>query len=177
MKFEEIHTENLILRKADQRAIQHVHTTFSDQEIAEFYGLNDQASTEKEKQKFQNNLYTFNKSFIYFHLLNKDTNELIGWCGFHTWYTDHDRAEIGYGLTFEKDKQKGLMSEAIEAVLEYGFNKMKLHRVEAHIGEDNIASLRLIEKFNFKKEGVLKEHYLKDGVYEDSIVFGLIKSK
>lgn len=175
MKFEEIHTQRMVLRQADPNSIAYVHDNFSDKEIADFYGFTDHAALEKEKEKFNNGLHTFNKSFLYFHLILKETNKVIGWCGYHTWYVDHDRAEIGYGLTFESDKRKGLMTEALSAVLDHGFNKMDLHRVEAFIGEDNFASLQLVDKFNFKKEGVLKEHYLKDGVYEDSLVYGLLK--
>jgi len=51
---------------------------------------------------------------------------VIGWCGFHTWYTDHHRAEIGYGIYKDEFKKQGFMTEALEAVLEYGFENFYL---------------------------------------------------
>jgi RimJ/RimL family protein N-acetyltransferase len=52
---------------------------------------------------------------------------------------------------------------------------MKLHRVEAFIGPNNQPSLKLVENAGFKKEGNLREHYLKDGEWQDSGVFSLLK--
>ena len=55
---------------------------------------------------------------------------------------------------------------------------MKLHRIEALVADWNIASVKLLLKNNFIKEGTLKEHYLVDGVFEDSDCYALInKSK
>jgi ribosomal-protein-alanine N-acetyltransferase len=66
------------------------------------------------------------------------------------------------------------MPEAMKVVLEHGFVKMKLHRIEALVGTQNVASIKLLEKFGFTKEGVLKEHFLINDVYEDSIVYGRV---
>jgi ribosomal-protein-alanine N-acetyltransferase len=66
------------------------------------------------------------------------------------------------------------MKEALKPIIDYGFNQMKLNRIEALIAPNNIPSLKLIKHFNFKEEGLLKNHYLKDGVYEDSLFFGLL---
>jgi len=66
------------------------------------------------------------------------------------------------------------MTEALEAVLEYGFENMKLNRVEALIAEYNIPSLKLLQRFNFQKEGVLRAHYYVDGIAEDSSMYALL---
>ena len=98
----------------------------------------------------------------------------IGWCGYHTWYTPHRRAEIGYQIA-EEYQNRGLMKEALVPIIDYGLNKMNLQRIEAYVGEENTASLRLMEIFEFKKEGLLKKHYNIDGINVDSLVFGLLK--
>ena len=95
----------------------------------------------------------------------------------HVWYLDHNRAEIGYALTDNPEKSKGLMTEAMNSILKYGFEEMKLHRIEAFIGPENIPSLKLVAKFNFKKEGVLRQHYFKNDKMEDSAVFALLKDE
>lgn len=175
MKFEEINTERTILRKADPESISYIHANWTDEQLLNFYGLEELDALNKEKERVKVGLQTSNRSFLYFHILDKTRNNVIGWCGFHTWYLDHDRAEIGYGLSHDKNKGKGIMSEALLTVINYGFDKMGLHRIEAFIGEDNEASLKLVHKFGFQREGILKEHYLVNGVYEDSIVYGLTK--
>lgn len=148
----------------------------SKQEVMHFLGHSSDADYEREKMRFEGGMRTFNKSFVYFQLIEKTTHRVIGWCGFHTWYLDHNRAELGYGLLTEDVKRKGYMSEALPRVLEYGFSTMNLHRIEAMASPQNIPSIKLLESNHFTKEGLLKEHYLKDGIYEDSAVYSLIRS-
>ena len=54
---------------------------------------------------------------------------------------------------------------------------MNLHRIEALAASYNIPSLKLLDKMNFKKEGVLREHYSVNDRMEDSVVFSLLKSE
>ena len=110
-----------------------------------------------------------------FHLIQNDTKKVIGWCGFNTWYFTHFRAELGYVLNSEEHMGKGFTTEALAPIIDYGFNQMDLHRIEAFVEPSNAASLRLLEKFKFKKEGHLKEHYFKDNKLEDSLLFALLK--
>lgn len=71
----------------------------------------------------------------------------------------------------ENFKRKGLMTEAVSAIISYGFNKLELHRIEALIGSSNIPSLRILEKHNFIREGLLRQHYFVSEKFEDSILF------
>ena len=67
------------------------------------------------------------------------------------------------------------MSEAILPIVAYGFNEMNLNRMEAFVGPDNEASQRLVKKLGFQQEGHLKQHFFKNNIYHDSIVFGLLR--
>lgn len=175
MNIEEHSTERLVLRKITPEVYNFVFSNYSELEQMLFLGLKTKEELTREKIKLEKGLATYNKRFLYFLLLSKESNKIIGWAGYHTWYLDHNRAEIGYGLYFEEYKRKGLMKEALDFIIPYGFDNMNLNRIEAFIGEENDASLKLIAKFNFSKEGVLKEHYLNKNIYEDSVIFGLIK--
>lgn len=175
MVFEELKTERLILRKLTPEVYRFVHKNYSDSELSQFFGLTTTEELEKEKTKYKNGTTTYNKSFVIFHLLDATTGTFLGGCGFHTWYIEHARAEIGYQLLHDSEKGKGLMSEALGAIIDYGFNTMNLNRIEAFVGPDNTPSLKLMEKFGFKKEGVLKSHYFKNNKMENSVVFGLLK--
>ena len=101
----------------------------------------------------------------------------MGWCGYHTWYIQHDRAELGYELYHESDRGKGYMSELMPYVIEYGFKDMNLNRIEAMVGPTNIPSLKLLEASGFVKEGQMRSHYLRDGEYQDSLVFSLLRNE
>ena len=101
--------------------------------------------------------------------------DTVGRGGFHNWYQVHNRAELGYLLNKEEHKRKGYMSEAVGAMLDYGFNFMGLNRVEAFIGPTNAASLGVVRKYGFKQEGHLKQHYVVNGEPQDSLVFSLLK--
>lgn len=177
MTFEFLMTERLLLRKLSPETFEYIYNNYSDDELLVFLGLSNLEQLEIEKAKYKKGLTTFNKSFLYFQLLDKSNQKIIGWCGYHTWYFDHFRAEIGYGLFDESQKNKGIMTEAIKAILDYGFHQMKLNRVEAFIGTYNTPSLKLVAKFGFAKEGVLRSHYFKNNVMEDSVVFSLLKEE
>jgi len=141
----------------------------------EFLGLPTIDVLDAEKEKYRKGLSTFNRTFFYFIIAERESNKVIGWCGYHTWYIQHNRAELGYGLFSDDYKQQGIMTEALKTILDYGFNILGLHRVEAMTALYNTASNKTLAKFGFVQEGVLREHYLVDGVMEDSLIFSLLK--
>ena len=177
MEFKKLTTDRLILRILSPEVYDFIYQNFSEEEQMKFLGLSSKEELVKEKNKYDNGLSMFNKSFRGFQLIDKASDKIIGWCGYHTWYTEHSRAEIGYNISIESFKQKGLMSEALKPILEYGFITMNLHRVEALVATYNIPSLKLLDKMDFKKEGVLREHYFVNNRMEDSVVYSLLKSE
>lgn len=176
MQLEQLITPRLILIKISTEAYNSVFTTMTDAEIMALYGF-DEKGLEKEKFRFANGVTTFNKKLLYFLLKDKETHKTIGVCGYHTWYIEHDRAELFYHIHDEKNKRQGLMTEALQAVLHYGFTEMKLNRAEAMTATYNIASQKTLAKFGFVFEGTLKEHYNVEGIYEDSFMYSLLKHK
>lgn len=80
---------------------------------------------------------------------------------------------IGYKVD-QQIQGKGIATEGIAHVIQFAFNRLKLHRIEANIMPDNLASIRVVEKLGFKKEG-FSEKYLKiNGKWEDHFRFALI---
>lgn len=82
----------------------------------------------------------------------KNNNAKIGTCGFHCWDQNRNCIDIGYDLQEEYWGQ-GLMSEAINAILDFAQNEMKVRQVHAHIYIDNSKSIRLVERFGFTFRG------------------------
>jgi ribosomal-protein-alanine N-acetyltransferase len=171
MKPETIETERLILKGLSPEDMKQIFENCSKPEIKEILGHRSEEDYLKEENKYKKGYSTYNRSFKLFLLTDKASGTIIGRCGIHNWYAEHSRAEIGYVMQDEDYKRKGLMTEALDAVIGFGFNKLNLHRIEALVGTGNVPSLRLMEKYNFVKEGVLREHYYIDGKHEDSILF------
>lgn len=177
MTIEVLTTERLKLRKITPEVLAFVFDKLTTRDQLNFLGLSTEKQRLEEEKKYREGHTTHNKSFLYFQLILPETDKVIGWCGFHTWYLDHDRAEIGYGLFQDESKGKRYMSEAIAVIINYGFETMKLHRIEALISPANTPSIKLARRLKFIKEGYLKEHYKNKGTYEDSLVFALLNKK
>lgn len=172
--FKTMETDRLILRALTPEVYQQVFTSYNDGELRQFFGCSTDEDLAEERRKYEDGLRMYKKSFLVFQLMEKASGKVIGWCGYHTWYLPHYRAEIGYMLTDEAAKGRGYMKEALRAVLAYGFTDMGLKRVEAFIGPGNVPSLKLVKALGFTEEGTLREHYFKNGALEDSVVFSLL---
>ncbi|NMF84194.1 GNAT family protein [Nodosilinea sp. P-1105] len=107
-------------------------------------------------------------------LVNQADGQPIGTCGFHKWDQRNRRAEIGYDLTPGAWGQ-GYMSEALTTMLTYGFTAMGLNRVEALVYPANTASVKLLEKLNFQREGVLRDCFYHEGSFYDHWLLSLLK--
>jgi ribosomal-protein-alanine N-acetyltransferase len=174
---DKIETERLLLTEVNPSTLSALFGSGSDTEIKDFLGLPSYEVLEAEKAKFQQGWSTWNRSFLYFIIKQKQSFTTIGWCGFHTWYLQHARAELGYGLYSEEYKGNGYMSEALSPIIAYGFNKMDLHRIEAFSSPRNEPSIKLLERNGFTYEGLLREHYFKNGVIEDSAAYSILKKE
>ena len=174
MEFEYLETERLLLRKLTPEIYEYVFTHFTDEEAIEFFGL-DEVALQREKMKNEKGLRSHDRTFVIFQLLLKESKEVIGATGFVRYYPDHFRAELGYAITNEEYKRKGYMFEATLPMIPYGFNKMELNRIEAFSSPQNTASIRIIEKLGFKKEGLMRQHFYRDGIAEDSTIYSILK--
>ena len=98
---------------------------------------------------------------------------LHGTIGFWRIQKENHRAEIGY-LLHAALQGKGIMHEAMNCVLAYGFNKLRFHSVEANVNPANAPSIRLLERNGFVKEAHFKENYFFDGKFLDSAIYSLL---
>jgi len=88
-----------------------------------------------------------------------------------------DKNAALYIMIGEKDMHRqGIGSKAMEFIIDYGFKKLDLHRIWLQVHAQNTAAIKLYEKFNFKKEGVLKEsvYHENHGRFSDEIIMALI---
>ncbi|MGH8808955.1 MAG: GNAT family N-acetyltransferase, partial [Noviherbaspirillum sp.] len=99
---------------------------------------------------------------------------LIGTCGLFRWNKSWRNCVIGYEI--ERGCQgHGYMQEALVAVLDYGFDMMHLHRVQAETHPDNQASIRLATRLGFRLEGVHREQAYWGGSFHDLNCYSLLE--
>lgn len=177
IQFEILETPRLLLRTLTPDIYIKVLEELSDEQLMDFTGYTRPEDIAKERARQNGGLSSYAMTFLYWHALDKETQKVIGSIGYYRVFPEHERGEIGYNIYDEANRRKGYMKELMPIVLAYGFETMKLHRIEAMISLDNEASIGLIEKFGFVEEGLLREHYYKDGKHEDSVVFSLLKSE
>ena len=101
----------------------------------------------------------------------KGDDTFIGLIGFWRIVKEHHYGELGYTLAHDH-WGRGLMSEAINTVLDFGFNTLDLHRVVAITRPENTGSIRTLEKNGFVREGHFKENIFCNGAFHDSLHFG-----
>lgn len=100
----------------------------------------------------------------------KENNQLIGTIGYYRIQWNNWRGEIGYIL--HPDYQgKGIMSEAMKEVINYGFNTLKFHTIEAVIDPENKPSENILLRNGFVKEAHFKENFFCEGKFYDSLVY------
>lgn len=169
-----LETERLILKKIQPEDKNEIFEIYSSIDAMKYFGKNPYTSLSEAEDMIERVLKAFqNKEGIRWGITLKQFDKLIGSGGFWKLLKDHLRAEIGYDLNPVYWK-KGIMSEALEAMIEFGFKKMNLHTIEANIDPANIASEKLLEKMGFKKEGHITESFLFNGEFTDTGVYSLI---
>lgn len=170
-----LETERLLLRRVDNKDVNEVFSMRSNAETMKYIPRplvtnNEEAlahiallDSGLEKNEAINWAITF-----------KGENKLLGIIGFYRTKFEDYRSEIGYMLLSE-NHGKGIASEAVKRALDYGFNKMNLHSIEAIIDPRNKESERVLLKNGFVKEGHIKENTFFNGEFLDSVIYSKIK--
>jgi ribosomal-protein-alanine N-acetyltransferase len=176
-EFPVLETERLMLRAMREDDAAEVFRIMADPTVMRYFGRVPMTSVEQAKERVTDETNGFaNRTGIRWALSLRERPGYIGSCGFWRIVAEHHRAEIGYELAAEC-WGRGLMPEALRAVVQFGFSVMGLHSIEANIHPDNLASRRVLEKLGFVQEGYFRENFLEaDGHFSDTAVFGLVKA-
>lgn len=85
-----------------------------------------------------------------------------------------DVAEIGYILRRDAGR-RGFARESVSAVIDFAFSTLCLRRISADVDPDNAASLALLERLGFQREGLLREEWETHIGVRDSLIYGLLR--
>ncbi len=117
--------------------------------------------------------FTNRNERINWAITEKGKDQLIGIIGYVNIKPESARAEVGYVL-HHKYVGKGIANEALRATLNYGFNILKLHSIEAIIRPENSQSIALVKKNGFVKEAYFKDYVFHNGKFWDEEVYSLL---
>ena len=174
--FPELETQRLLLRKIKHKDAPELFFLRSDEAVLRYLGRGPDTEIKQVKDfiKAIRKSVAANDSVIWAIALKEDPSKLIGTICLWNIQKHNYRAEIGYVLHPEY-WHKGIMKETIRKVLEYGFNTMQLHSVEARLQPENNASIALLESTGFVKEGYLKEDFHFNGKFLDTLIYSRLQ--
>ncbi|MGG4489422.1 GNAT family N-acetyltransferase [Metabacillus idriensis] len=175
--FPHLETDRLKLRSIENSDAVKLFEYFSNREVTKYYGM-DSFKTLEEAETL---IHTFqigyqSNKLIRWGIELKETNELIGTCGFHALSQKYKRAEVGYEISHLHWK-KGYATEAIKTILDFGFEEMEMIRIGAVVLLANSPSRRVLAPLGFKEEGMLRNYIIQDNIPCDVIMHSLLKEE
>ncbi|RDI38508.1 GNAT family N-acetyltransferase [Falsibacillus pallidus] len=156
-QFPLLQSDRLILKRATESDIESILAILSEKDVVRYTGLEPYetlADAKTELDWYERLIQE--KTGIRWAIFLKGEERMIGSCGYKNYAAAHARAEIGYELN-KSFWGRGIMSEALQAVVHFGFTSMNLHRIEAEVDTRNAASSHLLRKFGFVDEGILRD--------------------
>jgi [ribosomal protein S5]-alanine N-acetyltransferase len=167
-------TPRLILRQLDLKDDKEIMALRSDERILKYLVITPCKHIDEARLFIEKiNLGIETNESIYWGIAQKGNDRLIGTICIWQILKEDRRAEIGYVL-HPHYQGKGLMNEAMDTVLRYGFDVMGLHLLEAHVDPENKASIKLLEKKGFVKEAHFRENVFFNGKLLDTAIYSLI---
>ncbi len=171
----ELHSDRLTYRILNQSDIADLFTIIQQYpELADFMTWNPPKDLQEARQKL---LQTRDPNDLNFGIFENKT--LIGRITIRNFQevqqdARKDSAFISFWLS-PTAQGKGFGTEALRRICQFGFFEKRLRKIFAGFFEGNIGSEKLLQKVGFRKIGLLKKHYLKNGVYHNSIRYECLR--
>ncbi|MBT8386676.1 MAG: GNAT family N-acetyltransferase [Ignavibacteria bacterium] len=174
--FPVLKTDRLLLRQLNENDVDGIYNFYSDPVALKYVPRNlfTKRIEASDKIKFFNALFDDRKG-IWWAISYNEKQNIIGIAGFFEIDKDANKAELGYGF-LQGNWGKGAGTEVVKALTEFGIKEMKLHKIYAFINPENISSIKVVEKFGYKREGLFKDHDFAQNKYFDTAVYTKIIS-
>ena len=142
-------TDRLTLRQLEINDELEIFTLRSDSDVNKYLDRKI-ANTLDDARDFINkvNENIDKNDSLYWAITFKDKNVLVGTICLFSFSNEKDKCEIGYELLTNFQRQ-GIMKEAVEKVIDYAFNVIKVKKIDAFFHRDNQSSIKLLKKFSF----------------------------
>ena len=170
-----INTRRLSLRSISVADVDDFYAVYSNPEVMRYWSTPPLANREAAGKLINEIHEGFKRhDFLKWGIALRTNDKLIGSVTlFHPEFT-HRRAEIGYALG-RAYWGNGYMQETLKALLNYAFEVLNFHRIEADVDPRNDASVRTLERLGFQREGYLRERWQVNGEIQDAFFYGLLR--
>lgn len=172
----QLETQRLILRRMNMSDAQDVYAYSRDPQVSQHVLWDAHRSINESRAYLRYIMRQYrNNEPSSWGIEYKQTGQLIGTIGYMWWSRENKSAEVGYSLS-RAFWNKGIMTEALREVIRFGFDEMRLHRVEAQHETTNPASGRVMEKIGMRREGVLRGRLYNKGAFVDVVLYAILRS-
>ena len=155
--FPEIQTPRVHLRLLDLEDAAEILEHFADERVTRYMDIDALRTLDEAREVIA---FHVNDSGCRWGLFGSTSGKLIGTCGYHRWRVDAPAtAELGFDLG-HAHWGRGIMQEVLPPVLAFGFDGMRLARIEATAEPENRRSIRLLERLGFERETALRDGLL-----------------
>lgn len=175
--FPVLETERLLLREITPSDVSALLTHFGNSEVVRFIQMQPIKTIEQANEwlKWMGGFFAA-KDGLRWGIVEREGEQFVGSAGLHRWDREAHVAELGCDIAYPFWGQ-GYGQEAMRRIIEFGWEQMKLNRIEADVVKGNIRSIHVLEKLGFRKEGMLRQRVLKGGKYYDVYLFGLLRKE
>jgi len=175
--FPRLETPQLILNEIKAEDLQEYFKIYSDVEVMRGWGTAKHESIAETRDLIHQHQSNYESGVaLRWGIYEKATGRLVGDAGFWRFVPVRSRGELGAKLAKEL-WGKSLMVEALNAVIAFAYQDLKLHSIEGNLDPENQKSLKFVEKLGFVREGYVREHMdaPKEKIYKDTILFSLLE--
>jgi len=175
--FPGLETNRLMLRRIKPKDVDCIYKFYSDLTTLEYIPKEPFTSLDQARDKIKEfeKLYKEEKA-IWWTFTLKTSDDFVGFGGVFDINKKSNNAEIGYGLLPEY-WGKSFMSELVKEIVDFGFDKLQLHKLSGFITPGNVGSVRVLERLGFEKEGELKDNNFARGRYFDTAIYARINDE
>lgn len=169
-----LETDRTILRKLRSEDEQDIFHYGSDDDVSRYTAWPTHRTMEDTRNYLNKVLQKYEQHAVApWGIVDKETGKIIGTSGFMAWNVHYAKAELGYALS--KDYwNRGYMTEVIRTIISFGFDRMKLVRIEASCLPLNIGSARVMEKVGMTYEGLIRQTIFVKGKHEDLKLYSIV---
>lgn len=173
----ELETESLLLRRMEMRDAQDMYEYSRDPLVAKhvLWDAHTSVSDTKSYLRYMLRKYRAGEPSSWC-IVEKSTGKVVGTIGYMWYQKDNSACEVGYSLA-RRCWNRGYMTQALNAVLDYTFRELGFNRVEAQHETDNGASGAVMRKCGMTKEGTLRSRLYNKGRYVDVDLYSILRKE
>jgi ribosomal-protein-alanine N-acetyltransferase len=168
-------TPRLRLRQFRTDDADAMHECFADRDAMRFWNQPVYTRRIETERAVRNFIECTPSYYRFWAVADAETDRCLGLVNYHDGHIRSKRVSIGYIIVPTSHRQ-GIATEAVSAMLNFCFGQLGLHRVQAYIHPDNSASIALVEKLGFTREGLLRDNMRVGDAWRDDLLYALLST-